>query len=156
MNETKLDPLYKQMAQDIIKRVEKEGYGFLITIENLYDGLAIHEPKQGSYKEFKAYSLKRMNAIENLKDDLLDVNIFLMSVRGIGYRVLNPSEQIIEGPKMHLKKAMTQIKKAMKSVTNVDVTQLSSTEEATRISTLSRLSFIQSATRKRKYLKPPE
>lgn len=142
-------PEWKNAVNEIVTRVEAEGYGILITHEQLLGYFKMLEPN--NMKELKKYQFKLLSYTENLKESLLeDHNIFLMSVRGKGYQVLKPDDQVVIGPDHFIKKSRRYINKAISTLANVNERLLSMEKAEVRLLKMQRVAFIKSSMNKRK------
>lgn len=150
MDNITIYPEYRQVAIDIQERVKAEGYGFLMSMEELHDALSIEQPKEGTYATFREYAFKWLAAIEGLKEELIENNICLANERGQGYRVLVPNEQIEKIPKKHMEQARNQIRKAIRTLINVDENLLSEQLMKYRVDELSRMSALKTMMDKHK------
>lgn len=151
---TELHPAYKEAAKQIVERVEAEGYGFIIAHEDLREMLRIEFPHSSKgYDAYKAWSFAICDDVESLRDLLLDEhNIYIMNIRGIGYQVLSPDEQIRKGYMKHVHKMTAQLNKALKTLVNVNQHMLSAEEEKERQEKLIKMTFIRKAVNKRKII----
>ena len=140
-NNTKIEPLYKGVASDIARRVSHAGYGFMIPHATMNEMLDLHAPD--SVYRYKQYLIDRMVATEGLKKQLLDEhNIYLMVDHGKGYTVLHPNDQVEIAPRKHMRKAQIEMTRAVKSLTNVNVSHLSHESDGLRLRNLSKIAFI--------------
>ena len=142
-------PEWKHAVDKIVEKVEFEGYGIIITHEQLLEYFSMEEPEK--VEDFKKFQLKLMSYIVNLVDALLiENNICLMNIRGKGYQVLNPNEQIEIAPEHYYQKARKQLNRAMKTLIHVDADLLSGEKKQQRLDKMKRMAFIKSAMNKRK------
>jgi len=151
---TKQYPAYKEAATQIVKRVEKEGYGFVIEHEEIRKMLCVELPDDSKGQEaYKAYTWALCEEVVSLQELLLDEHyIYLLNVRGFGYQVLSPPEQIRKGFSKHAQKMRVQLNKALKAVVNVNRELLTIEDEKERQEKITKMTFIRRAIMKRKIL----
>lgn len=151
-NETRSHPIWHEVAEIIVKRVEENGYGFLLTWEELTELLEFSEFKQGmNQKEFEKVQFDRMKKIENLKDELLEENnIMLFNDRNKGYIVLEPDVQVDDGWKREVDRWRKHLRKALKILNHVDFEKLSEKGNIIRDRNLNKTVFVLAASNKRK------
>lgn len=102
-----------------------------------YEEISSHEEMNESIKR---YGIKRMSAIEGLREYALDErNMYLQSVVGDGYRIAHPNEQtdlsVERGMKM-VKKGLTH---AERGVTHINRALLTVEEQAYNLSVRARM-----------------
>ena len=112
------DPGWKNAVKAIIDRVEKEGYGFTITHEDLLKLFDMKEPVDKiTYQEAQEFNLKKMNYIWNLAETLRSEHrLKLFNNKGHGYEVLSPNDQITRGTKKNFKKILKDTKETEKDL----------------------------------------
>lgn len=150
--ETTFYPGWKQAAFDIVSMVESNGYGFTISHDELLNMLEL-EKLTGlvTPQKCEEFSLKRLSYTESLKDVLLkEHNIYLSSVRGEGYQILFPDDQVKFGPAKHLKRAAKEISKAIQTLSNVNVGLLSDDGKRIQERGLARTAFIKATFNQKK------
>lgn len=147
-----LHPIWLNVAEDIADRVDAEGYGFLLTHEDLYKAFGIDEPGDDvPFGIAKAACFDFMSNIVDLSSYLLKThNILLHNERGAGYRALTPDDQVTKGFKKHFDKALCHLHKSLAVVVNVDSERLSKEAAEVRDRNISRSAFVLTAARKRK------
>jgi len=119
-NETKLDPIYLQAIQIA---VIKFTYGDVIKLSWLHENFEIEIPEFGSKKDYEQCTFKFMACMDMFRETLLKEHLMMLSsVRGVGYRVLNPNEQPDE--------AMSRLKSRVKKETTKAMESLSFINEA--------------------------
>jgi hypothetical protein len=126
MDETRTHPIWKEAAETISARVEKEGYGIIIRWEELRDMLEINGFKDGMTKrEFEKAAFDQLNKVQNLKDLLLEEHkIYLKNRKNKGYQVLTPKAQVGEGFQHEFSKVRKGLNKTMKVMVHVDKDRL--------------------------------
>lgn len=151
-NTIKLYPGWKEAAMQIAKRVSEKGYELFLSFDELYELMDIKQPSQTqSINQWKMHSFEWLQHIENLKKILLEeYNICLFNVRGEGYRVLHPNEQIMEAVPKRMKKAMQTINKAVLELTHVNQELLSYDAQQNQFRNMERISFVKAALSKRR------
>jgi hypothetical protein len=150
-NETRSHPIWHEVAGIIAQRVEENGYGFLLTWEELSELLEFTKFQQGmNQKEFEQIQFDRMKKIENLKDELLEENnILLFNDRNKGYIVLEPDVQVDDGWKREVTRWKKHLHKALKILNHVDFDKLSDAGVKTRDRHLNKTVFVLSASNRR-------
>ncbi|MCP4652595.1 MAG: hypothetical protein GY858_04345 [Candidatus Omnitrophica bacterium] len=149
MNDLIKYPGWKNALDEILIRIEKNGYGCLILHDELKQWLSLEEPK--TIEEYKKHEFEYMSSIEKLKEDLLlDHSVYLMNMKGQGYQVLIPEEQVTRAPDKHTKKASAELRKAARALSNVKTELLSVETENLRLSKMARIAFLKTVFSKRK------
>lgn len=144
-------PPYKNAIDAIRERVEKESYGFTLSHGELLELLELKEP--GTVEEYKRYSLKLLDAMESVKEELLEEhNICLFNIRGEGYQVLHPNDQATIAFRKAMKQGRKQVLKARKLITHIDTGLLNMEVAKDRLRSLARVAFVETAFNKRKLL----
>lgn len=142
-------PGWKQAEQEILTRVNLEGYGILISLEDLHRYMKMKEPTQ--IDEYKKYQFEWLGNVENLKESLLeDHNICLMNSKGDGYIVCTPDDQVNKAYSKFIKKARASLRKAANTLIHVEQDLLSAEGNKTRLNNLAKVAFIGQAMNKRK------
>ena len=142
-------PMWGQVVDNVVERFETESYGFTLTHLELKDLMAILPAT--TIDEVKKEQLDYLTGMEKARTRLLeDYNLCLFSVRGEGYTVLHPSEQITKGADYYTKKSQTALLRTMNTLANIDVGQLTKEETELRLSKMGRVAFLKAAFRKRK------
>ena len=156
MNNVKPFPGWKNALKHITARVENEGYGVFISHKELLSWLDIG-PKPANVTTYEKWVFEKLQQIETLKDELLtDHNIKLQVVKGEGYNVLHPNDQVTKGVDLHFRKAKKQINKAIQTLANVNQELLSMETEHLRLRNMVKMGFVKSAMNKRKFELPQE
>jgi len=143
------EPAWKQATDDIVAKVQKDGYGFMISHDELLKLLDLQEPE--TFDQGKDFSLKKLSQFEALRNELLTkYSIHLENERGVGYKVVEPDEQVTESFDKRMKKVKSQLKKANDIISHVQVEMLSLEAEHQRIRNLNKIAFLRAMSRKKK------
>ncbi len=142
-------PMWGQVVSYILARFETESYGLIAEHDVLKELMGILPAT--TIEESKKEQLDYMTGIEKARDELLEeYNIFLFSVQGVGYQVLTPGEQIKKGADHYIKKSQKALSKTMRTLANIDSSELDQESINLRYSKMNRIAFIKAAYRKRK------
>ena len=96
-------------------------------------------------KELESYQLKKLGTFERFRDYLLvEKQMYLQSVRGSGYRVVQPSEQTDVALKNGFRQISKGLRQAQRGVDNVNRQLLTTSERERNISVSARLSGLKS------------
>jgi len=154
----KLYPGWKEAADRILKRWENEGYGILISFQELHGYMDITEPRNGTSAQWKSYSFEVLQATENLKKYLLEEHLLhLENVRGQGYMVLHPNDQVTIAANKLFKKAMFKVNQTIKLLTHVDMSSLSEEGKQSQLLQLEKAAWLKASFRgKRKFPGPQD
>ena len=148
-NETRVHPIWKEVALDIVARIETEGYGFMIEHKDLFDMLEIKEPK--TISEAMKQRLEILEKVENVKSELLyNHNVLLFNEFNKGYKILNPDDQVTKGYDRQFDKARKKIHKAIDVLNYVNHELLSQSGTDQRDRNLAKSVFVLSAFNKRR------
>ena len=148
---TKLYPGWKEATTQIVARVRKEGYGLIFSFENLFSMMDIQTPAMATCEVWQKHQFEVLDHIENLKRVLLeDHNICLQNVRGQGYQVLHPDDQVTVAANRLFKKAMTKVRQAVEVITHVDMEALSFDGQQQQMRQLEKAAFLHSVMSKKK------
>jgi hypothetical protein len=148
-NETRVHPIWKEVALDIVARIETEGYGFMIEHKDLFDMLEIKEPK--TINEAMKQRLEILEKVENVKSELLyNHNVLLFNEFNKGYKILNPDDQVTKGYDRQFDKARKKIHKAIDVLNYVNHELLSQSGTDQRDRNLGKAVFVLSAFNKRR------
>ena len=122
--ETKLDPLWKQAAVDAIQAF---AYGEIIPHEWIRDNLELSRPDQEmTHRQFNDLALDSLRKIEAFKDEMLNHHArYLVSIRGIGYKIIEPPHQTNAAMKKCHNEIHRSMTNAMKALVNVNESMLS-------------------------------
>lgn len=150
-NVTKLYPGWKEAADQIVKRVSAEGYGVMISHENLLAMMDMKTPEAGTAEDFKKYAFELLTNTVNLTKSLLEEhNLCLHNVRGQGYQVLHPDDQVTIAADKRIKKALHHVGQALMVLTHVDGEALSYDGQQEQVRRLGKVGFLFSALSKKK------
>jgi hypothetical protein len=107
-------PGWKNAEQKIVEIVEREGYGKTLVHSTLLDWFDIIEPEEMTKEAWKGYTFEILGSTQNLIDSLLiNHNIFIYNIRGEGYQILHPDDQVGRGVDKSIKRVIGQLRKAM-------------------------------------------
>jgi len=153
MSDTKKHPGWKNAAEIILERFDQEGYGILFSDKELDNMLDIQKPRFGSYDAFQKFQFERLMHTENLKEYLLaEYNLCLENVRGKGYMLMCPDDQVMKTSRRYMVLARRKINKMVSVLTHVDMESLSDAGQQEQIALMGRAAFVRSAMNKRKLL----
>jgi hypothetical protein len=142
-NVTKLYPGWKEAVTKIVERVEKEGYGVMFSTEALFEMMDIKVPETATPEDWKKHSLEVMASTTNLIETLLkDHNLCLHNVRGQGYKILHPDDQVTIGADKRFKSVLHHLGKAMQVLTHVDPDKLSYEGQQQQMRRLGKAAFL--------------
>jgi hypothetical protein len=148
-NETRIQPIWKEVALEIVGRIESEGYGFMIDHKELFKLLEIEDPT--TIAEAMRQRLDILKKVEELRSCLLyDHNVLLFNEFNKGYVVLNPDEQVTKGYERQFDKARKKIHKAIDVLNYVNHELLSQSGVEQRDRNLGKAVFVLSAFNKRR------
>ena len=103
--EPKKHPGWKNAVEIILKRFDEEGYGILFSNQELFEMFDIKQPTYSSYEDFQKFCFERLDHMENLKIELLEAyNICMSNMRGNGYVLLHPDDQVTKEAKKKMEK----------------------------------------------------
>ena len=128
------------------------GYGDKISHDYLYELFGIKFPAIGDFaltvdynKANEEAAFKYLSMTKRLHDDLLlNFNKKLKSVRGEGYVILHPSDQIDYGYKKEIRDVRKSISESIKTVNHVNIRKLSDEERLKKTDYEARLSWLMS------------
>ena len=148
----KKHPGWKNAVEVIVNRVESEGYGITITHSELLEYFDIERPKDQSFDEYQKFQLTLLKFTDQTKEELIeDHNLCLNSVRGEGYQVLHPNDQVSIMPGKLIKKARRHIALLQRVLTNVNSELLSIDKDKERLCHMQKAAFIKQAINRRKF-----
>ena len=148
-------PEWKEARDRILGRVQSEGYGILISMQELHDYLDRQPPT--TVENYKKYQFQWLGNVENLKDSLLEEhNICMMNSRGEGYIVCTPDDQVSKAYTKIMKRARLALRKAINTLTNVNQDLLSGEGSKIRLENMAKVAFIKQAMNKKKVEIEPE
>jgi hypothetical protein len=148
----KKHPEWLEAAEQIKQRVADEGYGFLLTLEELQAMLDVETVEDDdTAAKLKKTQFDMLQKMEALKDMLLyDHCIYLHNERGKGYRAMMPDEQVDKGYNATWDRVRAKLRKAIAILRYVDEQSLTDRGRGTRDHNLIKTVFVQSAMNKRK------
>jgi hypothetical protein len=150
-NVTKIWPGWKEAARKITERVEKDGYGILISQNDLLKMMDIKTPEYATPQEYKKYAFEVMNSLVNLTIILLEEhNLCLHNVRGQGYQILHPNDQVTIAADTKFRKVIHHLSQAVSILTHVDQDSLSYDGQQEQIRRLGKAAFLFSGLSKKK------
>ena len=142
-------PMWSQVVSRVVELFETESYGFTIEHHELKELMAINPAT--NIEESKKEQLDYMTGIERARDVLLeDYNLCLFSVRGEGYQVLHPIDQVKKGADYYIKKSQKALSKTMDTLANVDSEMLDLESTNLRHAKMNKIAFVKAAFRKRR------
>jgi len=145
-------PGWKNAEDEIIKLVALKGYDFIISMEKLHDFIELEEPT--TLEAYKKYQFEWLGSVENLKDSLLENHqICLMNLRGKGYMVCTPDDQVSKAYAKIMRKVGLGINKALATLVNVNQSLLSGEGSKIRLENLAKISFLKQTTNKKELKK---
>jgi hypothetical protein len=148
-NALRIYPPWKEAVGIIAARVEREGYGIILTHEEFLDMFDLKIPAIATPATWRKLQFDLLQNMDNLRSTLLeDHNIFLLNIRGIGYQVLTPGEQVDIVPKIYIDKINGLIRKSIKSQMYIDADNLDDTQRQTRLRNLEKMAFLKSVSKK--------
>ncbi len=150
MNSLKLYPAFKHAALEILNRVESEGYGILITHEELHDWLDIELAETA--KEERKRQWQILSQMEQLKELLLkEHNILLINSIGKGYHIPTPDNQVYKGWISYVEKAKKNLIKAQETLMYVNIELLSKEGMQCRQKNMHKMEMIKNGLTKKSY-----
>lgn len=140
-------PGWKNAEQEILQIVERQGYGVMLNHATLHEWFDIKEPKEYDTKEaWQKYTLELLASTQSLIDSLLiEHNICLYNIRGEGYQILHPDEQVDRGAEKHMKKMHKEWRKMVATLTCVNDDHLSVEGQRKQINKLTMAAKIKSS-----------
>ena len=157
MDNIKKHPAWKNAYDIILERFSNEGYGILFSDEEIHDILDLDKPAYGSFQNFQKFQLEKLSQLESLKTALLENdNLYFENVRGIGYRLVHPNDQVTKSFDTLYKTARRRLSKAMAVVTHVDNTLLSADAKLKQIENLNRAAWVKSHMNRKRKIPAPD
>ena len=142
--ETREYPVWREAASVIAGRVDAEGYGFLMSHEEIFQMLEISEPQ--TVEEARRQRVDVLRRVEGLREVLLEeYQIYLHNEFARGYRVLPPDEQVTKGFKRYYMKSLKNLRRGIRVLRNVNHRLLSHDGAISRDRNLERALFVSSA-----------
>lgn len=146
-------PMWQEAVSNVLERFNDVGYDTQITHTELKDWMGIAAPQRVS--EVKKADLDYLSGMERVKDELLlNYNLFLYPVIGVGYRILRPDEQIRKGADYYIRKSQKALVKCGSTLANVDESLLDTESRELQLSKIGRIAFLKAAFRKRRIPMP--
>lgn len=146
-------PEWKNAAEIILGRFDREGYGLVISHDEIDGYLHLRKPEVAGRDEHEKYNFAKWINTEALKKYLLEEhNLCLFSVHGEGYMILHPKDQVRIAAKKLIGKARNQIRKALATQTNINTEMLDNETQKILVNNLAKLAFLKSAFNKKKLL----
>lgn len=147
----KLYPGWKEAAAHIVARTEAEGYGLSFSFKELFDLMDFKKMEIGSAEEWEKYSFEKLQNLENLKNLLLEEhNLCLHNIRGEGYQVLHPDDQITLAIDKDYRKIGKMVCKIIKKAIHVNQQELSFDGQQQQMRQMEKAAFLQAVMGKRK------
>ena len=151
MSETKKHPAWKNAVEKIVERFEAEGYGVIFSPDELLDWFDMKIPENGTFEAFNAFAFEKLSQMENTKTELLlEYNLALENIRGKGYMLVHPNDQVTKTAGKYMQMARRKLNQAVLRLMHVDAAQLDMDASQARLQGLARMAFIKSAMNKRK------
>jgi len=149
----KLYPGWKEAGAHIVARTEAEGYGLVFSFEELFCLMDLKWPETASLEDWKRLSFEKLQYMENLKNLLLEEhNLCLHNIRGEGYRVLHPNDQVTVGIEKEYQKIGRLICKIVNKAVHVNQMELSFDGQQQQMRHLEKAAFLQAVMGKKKKL----
>lgn len=148
-------PGWKNAIDEILKRVESEGYGVFFSHEEIKGWLKIEPPT--TIQEAKRKEFEYLNALDHIRTELLEDNcMYLDNKMGEGYTILMPVDQVDKAVEKHMRKMQACLRKGQKTLMHVNSEMIDAETEIRRQYKLQKIAFIRQATRKRTLPEPKE
>lgn len=127
----------KEIAAYIASNVDYEA---VIPLDQLDEMLGVTLPKFGTISEIQSAQLARMAAIEHLSGELLKTHsLMLKNVRGEGYKIVLPGQQVSTAMRDGTAKVVKELRKAARRVVNVRTQELNPQQVAEQEDALNKL-----------------
>ena len=121
MNQPEATPAIKTYINAAREAVMSFKYGDVIDKQWLIDRSLLIEPLRGTKKDFESFSFDFMDFIESFKSEMLVNNkMYLVAVRGKGYRIVMPNQQSDEAMNNLRNVVTSETNKAMRAITNIN------------------------------------
>jgi len=155
--ETKKHPAWKNAIEIILNRFDEEGYGIMFSDSDILTMLELEKPNVGTYETYQKFSLGKLSQLESLKKTLLEQsNLCLENVKGDGYMLMHPDDQISKTSQKYYRHARKKINRMVSVLTYVDSEKLSFEGKQKQLDQLGRAAFIRAAMNKRKVFTEPQ
>ena len=151
-----LDPIWRQAALDACDAFQ---YGDVIPHEWVIEHLAIHEPERlMSVAEHKQRSFEILQRVEGFKEVMLeDYQRYLSSVRGVGYKIIEPPYQTDAAMRKLQADLHKSLSKAMGVLVHINDTALSIEDAQKNAEAKAKLAWFNTVAAKRlQHKKDPE
>ena len=143
-------PPWKNAITEILKRFEAEGFGVIFSLGWLDEQFDIKPAR--TIPESQKNQFTRMSQLDGLTTSLRQEHQLCFSnVRGQGYQIMHPNDQVAQGSKKHLRKASREVSKAAAINQNVRMAHLDSEHIEIYMHNARRNSFLRKAFGKRKF-----
>lgn len=144
-------PAWQNAVDVILERFQSEGFGMVVTHDELDALLELKKPVHGNYEQYKKYHLQRLNSTSNIKRTLLEeYQLCFENVKEEGYMIVPPAEQVKTVHEKRLKTIRKALNQAMKNLFYVQEELLSLEENRQRNDSLAKLAWVQAGLRKKK------
>lgn len=142
-------PPWKNAIEEIIVRFNKEGFGIVFSKVRLDEMFGIKPAR--TIAENQKNQFERMAQMEALKIALLkEYQLHFSNIRGQGYQIMHPNDQVAYGADKHTKKAKRELRRAGAIIVHVRAGELDNKHEEMRLHKLRLNGFQQHALAKRK------
>ena len=149
---TRLHPIELEAAKQV---AETYTFGDVISHDQIDSLLGTRVPDAPvTPAKFQELSLTKLARLESMKEALLEnSNMLLISVRGQGYRICQPSEQTSVAMDVCQKRLGKSLRRAAKALINIQVDMLEQSEIQKNIDARGRLGMIANMTARSKMLR---
>jgi hypothetical protein len=149
----KLHPGWQEAARQIVVRTEAEGYGLVFSFEELFTLMDLKEPQTANLEEWRRHSFEKLQYVENLKSLLLqEHNLCLQNIRGVGYQVLHPDDQVTVAIDRDYRRIGRMLCKIVNKAIHVNQRELSFEGQQHQMRQLERAAFLKAVMGKGKKL----
>jgi len=146
----KKHPGWKNAVEEILARFDSEGYGVMFSEREILTMFDIEKPEVGSYEEFQKFNLDRLTQMDSLVNNLQEEhNLCLQNVRGQGYVLMHPDDQVTKAVEKYRIQARRKINRMVSICTNVNYDALTDEGRRAQNQALGRAAFIRAAMNKR-------
>lgn len=130
------------------------GYGDLIPHDDLRAELGLPRPDDNAgIPEYERWQFRMLQALDRLQEYLLtEHNMLMVSERGIGYRILHPSDQLTYTTGTANERIRREINRAARRLAHIDNSQLTAGERRAAADSMCRLAFLRSAVRRSRHV----
>ncbi|MCP3868333.1 MAG: hypothetical protein GY703_09615 [Gammaproteobacteria bacterium] len=142
-------PLYPPECQAACDAQQCFDYGDIIPLDWLQEHFQLVPPDSGKFRDFKTYQLRFLSAMDRFRSLMLeDYKKALNSERGVGYRVIHPTEQTFHTMDCLTDRVARECEKAMKSLENIRHDMLDNQQMIDNIDARSKVSMLRSLNKK--------